>query len=151
MQITPEIIENKEFKKALRGYDAKDVDSFLDEVIEEMETLSQKNQKMKEEKDILLNQLAHYKKKENELNETLLKAQESVDNLLARTKAEYEAKMDVVKDDSPLRISNIERYEQGKQLEEKYNSLRQKYLRYRDAVKNDLRRQLDILEKDVLE
>ena len=49
MQITPEIIENKEFKTALRGYDRKDVDSFLDEVIEEMESLSQKNQKMKEE------------------------------------------------------------------------------------------------------
>ena len=75
MQITPEIIEHKEFKQVLKGYDRKEVDIFLDEVIEELEDLMSKNQKLKEEKEILLNQLAHYKKKENELNDTLLKAQ----------------------------------------------------------------------------
>lgn len=149
MQITPEVIENKEFKVGLRGYDKKEVDIFLDEIIEELEDVLSKNQKLKEEKDILLNQLAHYKKKENELNETLLKAQESAEKLIARAKAEYEAKME--KANSLLQNANADKYEQGKKLEDKYNTLKMKYLKYRNSIKNDLRKQLEILDKDIVE
>ena len=53
MQITPEVIEHKDFKTSLRGYDKKEVDIFLDEIIEEFEDVLQKNQKLKEEKEIL--------------------------------------------------------------------------------------------------
>lgn len=149
MQITPEIIESKEFKTSLRGYDKKEVDIFLDEIIEEFEEVLNKNQKLKEEKDILLNQLAHYKKKENELNETLLKAQESAEKLIARAKTEYEAKME--KANSMLQNANADKYEQGKKLEEKYNTLKMKYLKYRNTIKNDLRKQLEILDRDIVE
>lgn len=149
MQITPEIIEHKEFKQALKGYDRKEVDIFLDEVIEELEDLMSKNQKLKEEKEILLNQLAHYKKKENELNDTLLKAQESAEKLVARAKADYEAKME--KANSMLASANMDKYEQGRKLEEKYNLLKMRYLKYRDSIKNDLRRQLEILDQDIVE
>lgn len=149
MQITPEIIEHKDFKTSIRGYDKKEVDIFLDEIIEEMEDILQKNQKLKEEKEILLNQLAHYKKKENELNETLIKAQESADKLIERAKVDYEAKMK--KANSLLQSANNDKYEQGKKLEEKYNVLKIKYLKYRNSIKNDLRRQLEILDKDIVE
>lgn len=149
MQITPEIIEHKEFKQVLKGYDRKEVDIFLDEVIEELEDLMSKNQKLKEEKEILLNQLAHYKKKENELNDTLLKAQESAEKLVARAKADYEAKME--KANSMLASANMDKYEQGRKLEEKYNLLKMRYLKYRDSIKNDLRRQLEILDQDIVE
>lgn len=149
MQITPEIIEHKEFKHVLKGYDRKEVDIFLDEVIEELEDLISKNQKLKEEKEILLNQLAHYKKKENELNDTLLKAQESAEKLVARAKADYEAKME--KANSMLASANMDKYEQGRKLEEKYNLLKMRYLKYRDSIKNDLRRQLEILDQDIVE
>lgn len=149
MQITPEIIEHKDFKTSIRGYDKKEVDIFLDEIIEEMEDILQKNQKLKEEKEILLNQLAHYKKKENELNETLIKAQESADKLIERAKVDYESKMK--KANSLLQSANNDKYEQGKKLEEKYNILKIKYLKYRNSIKNDLRRQLEILDKDIVE
>lgn len=108
-----------------------------------------KNQKLKEEKEILLNQLAHYKKKENELNDTLLKAQESAEKLVARAKADYEAKME--KANSMLASANMDKYEQGRKLEEKYNLLKMRYLKYRDSIKNDLRRQLEILDQDIVE
>ena len=149
MQITPEVIEHKDFKTSLRGYDKKEVDIFLDEIIEEFEDVLQKNQKLKEEKEILLNQLAHYKKKENELNETLIKAQESADKLVERAKADYEAKMK--KANTMLQSANIDKYEQGKKLEEKYNLLKMKYLKYRKTKKNDLRKQLEILDRDIVE
>ena len=47
--ITPEVIENKEFKTGIRGYDKKEVDIFLDEIIEEMEEMNKRSQKLKEE------------------------------------------------------------------------------------------------------
>lgn len=149
MQITPEIIEHKDFKTSIMGYNKKEVDIFLDEIIEETEDILQKNQKLREEKEILLNQLAHYKNKENELNDTLIKAQESADKLIERSKADYEAKMQ--KANSMLQSINNDKYEQGKKLEEKYNILKVKYLKYRNSIKNDLRRQLEILDKDIVE
>ena len=39
MKITPLDINNKEFKKVLRGYSPEEVDEFLDEVVESYEEL----------------------------------------------------------------------------------------------------------------
>ena len=49
--LKPMDIHNKEFKKAMRGYDAEEVDEFLDEIIVDFE-------KMQRELDVLKKQLA---------------------------------------------------------------------------------------------
>ena len=41
--ITPLDIENKEFKKGLRGYNENEVDSYLDEIKKEYENLYREN------------------------------------------------------------------------------------------------------------
>ena len=43
MGITPIDINNKEFKKAFRGYDIDDVDDFMDEVVS-LNTITRLNQ-----------------------------------------------------------------------------------------------------------
>jgi cell division initiation protein len=47
MPVTPEDIQNKEFREAFRGYNQDDVDTFLDEVALEFARLHQENQRMK--------------------------------------------------------------------------------------------------------
>jgi asparaginyl-tRNA synthetase len=71
--------------------------------------------KLKENNEIQENMVAYIvkqvlEKKENELNETLLKAQESADKFVARAKIDYEAKMD--KANSMLQNTNVYKYEQ---------------------------------------
>ena len=55
------------------------------------------------------------------------------------------------KANSMLASANMDKYEQGRKLEEKYNLLKMRYLKYRDSIKNDLRRQLEILDQDIVE
>ena len=149
MKITPELIETKDFKTSLRGYDKREVDIFLDEIIEEFEVLLKDKQKLREEKDILLNQLAHYKKIENELSETFLKAQESAEEIRAQAQADYDEEMKQAY--AFLMDANSDVTHQMTSLEDKYNLLKIRYIEYRKSIKNDLKKQLEILEKDIVE
>ena len=149
MKITPEVIETMDFKVSMKGYDRKEVDLFLDDIIEEFETQLRTIQKLNEEKDILLYQLAHYKKIENELSSTFLKAQESADEIKAAAEKEYQEKMK--KADSYLREINEDKYVQLEKLEKKYNILKTKYTEYKNSIKSDLKKQLAILERDEAE
>ena len=47
MQISPQEIQDREFREAFRGYNQDDVDSFLDEIAVEFGRLYQENQRMK--------------------------------------------------------------------------------------------------------
>lgn len=87
--LKPMDIHNKEFKKAMRGYDAEEVDQFLDEIIVDFE-------KMQRELDVLKTQLSNYsenmnsyREKEISLNNTLVSAQRFADQLIkdAETRA----------------------------------------------------------------
>ena len=79
--LKPMDIHNKEFKKAMRGYDAEEVDEFLDEIIVDFE-------KMQRELDVLKTQLSSYsenmnsyREKEISLNNALVSAQRFADQL----------------------------------------------------------------------
>lgn len=48
MKLTPMDINNKEFKRGLRGYNPEEVDEFLDEVVENYEELYKDNSKLRE-------------------------------------------------------------------------------------------------------
>lgn len=73
-------VVNQSFKKSLRGYDAAEVDEFLDHVAE---TLQFYNQRTKElERDLAAKQdaLAEYDRMKDVLHEALLMAQKSADD-----------------------------------------------------------------------
>lgn len=79
--LKPMDIHNKEFKKTMRGYDAEEVDEFLDEIIVDFE-------KMQRELDVLKTQLSNYsenmnsyREKEISLNNALVSAQQFADQL----------------------------------------------------------------------
>ena len=62
MVITSMDINNKEFKKSLRGYDCDEVDEFLDKVSEDYEILYRDNSSLKEKLELLEEKLKHYSK-----------------------------------------------------------------------------------------
>ena len=76
MAIRPVDIRRKEFKSGLRGYDANQVDDFLDEVADEFERIFAENQRMLEEMTSLRERLQQFEELEASIQEALVQAQQ---------------------------------------------------------------------------
>lgn len=97
-KITPVDIQHKTFKKALQGYDRAEVDQFLDDVIETLEDDAQALAVAQAEIADLRERISHFKSMEESLQNTLLLAQRTADEVKASAHKEadlirQEAKM----------------------------------------------------------
>jgi cell division initiation protein len=81
MAIRPVDIRRKEFKSGLRGYDANQVDDFLDEVADEFERIFAENQRMLEEITSLRERLQQFEELEASIQEALVQAQQVAQDL----------------------------------------------------------------------
>ena len=88
--LTPKDIHDKEFKKALRGYDMDDVDQFLDRIIKDMEELTKQNAMLKERVNEISERVLKYSEMENSLNRALILADKTADTLKTEAIAEGE-------------------------------------------------------------
>jgi len=82
-RITPVDIQHKTFKKALQGYDRAEVDQFLDEVIETLEDDAQDKAALHAEIADLKERISHFKSMEESLQNTLVLAQRTADEVKA--------------------------------------------------------------------
>jgi len=90
MRITPLDIQQKQFPIKFRGFDVEEVYAFLEVVREEMEELTRDNSVLKENLFRLENQLKEFKDMESTLRETLLTAQQMVDDYKTNSLKEAE-------------------------------------------------------------
>ena len=79
MKLTPMDIKNKEFKKAIRGYAADEVDEFMEEIVENYEELFKENSRLKDTVSRIREKVEHYEKLEDTIQNTLLLAQNAAD------------------------------------------------------------------------
>ncbi|MEW9123060.1 MAG: DivIVA domain-containing protein [Thermotaleaceae bacterium] len=79
--ITPLEIQNKEFKKVMRGYKESEVDEFLDQIILDYEKLYKENIEFKDKIAMLNEQIERYANLEKTLNNTLLVAQSTAEEV----------------------------------------------------------------------
>ena len=79
MRITAMDINNKEFKKGLRGYNADEVHDFLDEVSDEYETIYKENSTLRERISFLEEKLDHHVNIESTIQNTLVLAQNAAE------------------------------------------------------------------------
>jgi cell division initiation protein len=89
--LTPLDIHNKEFTKSMRGYKPEEVDSFLDEIIKDFETLFRENHEMKEQMQKNQEEANSVKEKERSIQEAVLMVQKLVDE--EKRQAEKECEM----------------------------------------------------------
>ena len=82
-KITVVDIQHKTFKKKLQGYDPSDVDQFLDEVIETLEDEAHQRAALEAEMSDLRERISHFKAMEESLQNTLLLAQRTADEVKA--------------------------------------------------------------------
>jgi cell division initiation protein len=105
MRITPLDIQQKQFPMKFRGFDVEEVYAFLEVIREEMEDLLRENASLKESVQRTENQIKEYKDMETTLRETLLTAQQMVEDFKtnARKEAELIVKEAELKADSLLK------------------------------------------------
>ena len=88
--LTPLDIHNQEFKRRLRGYDVDEVDEFLDEIIRDFEYLYKENLELKETIQKRDEEVNRYQELEQTLQETLVLAQQTGEEIKQNAKKEAE-------------------------------------------------------------
>jgi cell division initiation protein len=79
-------IHNKEFKRSFRGYNEDEIDDFLDQIANDYEILSHKNDDLQRELDLAKKSLDQYKQLESNLHDTLLVAQKTAEEVTSNAK-----------------------------------------------------------------
>ena len=90
MRITPLDIQQKQFPMKFRGFDVEEVYAFLEVVREEMEDLLRENASLKEQVHRSENQIKEYRDMETTLRETLMTAQQMVEEYKTNARKEAE-------------------------------------------------------------
>ncbi|KMQ51269.1 Cell division initiation protein DivIVA [Chitinispirillum alkaliphilum] len=144
MRITPLDIRKQPFPRAIRGFDSDAVNSFLEMVAGEYETIIRQNSEYGMQIKNLEQKLDSYVKTEKVLNETLLTAQRATDE--ARVNAQKEAEL-IIKD-AKIRADRYE--DEARQrvhrLESELISLRNQRDSFLARFKAMLSTQLNLLE-----
>ncbi len=91
MKLTPLDIHHKEFHHALRGYSEEEVDTFLDEVADEFERLFKENIDLSEKLEAATAKVRDYQSMEMTLNNTMVSAQRSAEQIVAQANDEASA------------------------------------------------------------
>src|SRR5215207_10068398 len=90
MPIRPIDIRRKEFKSGFRGYDANQVDDFLDAVADEFERNYTENQRMREEVSSLRDRLQQFEDLEGSIRAALVHAEQASNDLRRASTSEAE-------------------------------------------------------------
>ena len=93
MKLTALDIHHKEFRHSLRGYSEEEVDAFLDEVADEVDRLFKENIDLNEKLDAANERVRGYQSMEATLNNTLVSAQRSAEEIVAKAGIEADSMM----------------------------------------------------------
>ncbi|MBD3287897.1 DivIVA domain-containing protein [candidate division KSB1 bacterium] len=88
MKITPLDIKKQEFKKAMRGFDSVEVETFLEMVAEEFEQLIKEKNNLADEVLKLKTQLHDYQQVEKTFKDSLMSAQQTINQSRENSKKE---------------------------------------------------------------
>lgn len=145
--LTPVDIKNKTFKTFFGGYNKKEVDTYLYNIVESYEEVYKQNKDLDEKNNILASNLASYKTIEKQLEKSLVLAQKAAEDVQneARKEAqviEERAKLEAKKilEDAKLELS---------MLEKKIDELAIKYEGYKSQVKNVAITQIELIDNAV--
>ncbi len=164
MAIRPVDIRRKEFKNGFRGYEANQVDDFLDEVADEFERTFAENQRMSEEITTLQERLQQFEDLESSIREALVHAQQTSRDLRRNAGKEAELIVREAKEqshrilaDSSSRIERVqESYEVLRKAKQEFSNdfrhLLKSYLAVMDntdvasakEIESSLRERLDL-------
>jgi cell division initiation protein len=81
MKVTPLDIQQQQFKTRFRGFDIREVDTFLEQMAETVESLQKENQNLGDEVRRLEMEIQGYRKREETFKRALLNSQKVLDQM----------------------------------------------------------------------
>lgn len=144
MRLTPLDIRKQEFRRSMRGFDVDEVETFLDMVAEQFETLLRERNALNEEVLRLRTQLRDYQQVEKTLQETLMNAQQNITESRESSRREAE----LIVREAELRAEEIieEARSQLQQLKSELLLLRAEKASFVNRLKQLLQSQVELLE-----
>ncbi len=144
--ITPIEIQNKSFKSGGLGYDKRDVDQFMKELLSSYETIYRENVDLKDKISSLTDALQQYKYIEKTLQKALVLAEKTAEDTkqLAQKEAkriekEAQLKYQIVLGDAKNELTKIHKQTM---------KLMQQYEMYRAQFKNLAQAQIELIESE---
>lgn len=141
--LTPLDIQNKEFKRGVRGYKETEVDSFLDEIMMDYENIYKENIELKDKIALLNDQLNHYNKIEETLQNTLVVAQTTAEEVKVNARKNAELIIGKAEEDSKRIIEDAKA--ESLKIHEEYEMLKKDMLVFKTRFKTLLQSQLESL------
>ena len=147
--ITPLDIENKKFSKQMvNGYNVDEVDEFLDEITADYEKLYKENKELKENTVELHNDVGQYRTIESTLQNTLVIAQKTADEIQNVAKQQAEQ---IIKDAEHQAKTRLDELNTQIMIKEKeLNELKKQFSVYKAKMESLLISQLELI-KDMAE
>lgn len=115
--LTPIDIDNKQFSRQLKGYNVDEVDDFLDEISADYERAMLMNKNLEDKISELEKILQEYKNAEGSLQDTLLIAKQTADNIRQSAEAEANKVLDEAEKVYRDKTGNIDGIIEGKKQE----------------------------------
>ena len=150
MKLTAMDINNKEFKRGLRGYSVEEVDEFLDQVVENYEELYKENSRLKESLSRVNEKLEHYEKLEATIQNTLLLAQNAADQ--AKESSEKQAELIIGNANETAQRVLDKAHGDVISINDEYEKVKEEFIKFRAKFRGFMNTQLqtfDELEKDL--
>ncbi len=147
--LTPLDIENKRFaKQMMNGYNVNEVDDFLDELTLEYGKLYKENAELKEKREELDSDVGKYRSIESTLQNTLVMAQKTADEITAVAKQQADQ---IIKDAEFSAKNSVEELNTQITLKQKeLEELKKQFDVYKAKMESLLISQLELL-KDIKE
>ena len=144
MRITSMDINNKEFKKGLRGYNAEEVDEFLDKVAEEYEIIYKENSTLREKTSFLEEKLEHHSKIESTIQNTLVLAQNAAEQ--AKFSAQKESELIIKNANESSQRMLDKAHDDVLKINDEYEKIKQEFAKFRTKFRNFMNSQLDMFD-----
>lgn len=145
--LTPIDIENKVFKKSkMKGYDIDDVEDFLEQLLNDYESLYKENSELRDKVGAMQESIAYYKSVEEGINKTIENAQSTADNIKEVATREAESIKQEAEAEAKEHICDLK--QEIRRTEELLEDKKKQMQIYRIRVSSMLEAQLKILNDD---
>lgn len=142
--LTPLDIENKRFTKTIKGYNVDEVDDFLDQLTVEYERLYKENAEYKSKFESQNKELEHYKTVEHTLQNTLLMAQSTAEDIKTMAQKQADQIIDEAKKEAQKMVEDVNKDEI--EIRRKTEELKKQFEVYKAKMEALLISQLELLQ-----
>ncbi|WP_298837254.1 DivIVA domain-containing protein [Clostridium sp.] len=144
MRITAMDINNKEFKKVLRGYNSEEVDDYLETISDEYEMAYKENSTLKEKISFLQEKLDHHVKIEATIQNTLVLAQNAAEQAKISAQKESELIVRNANDSSERMLEKA--HDDVLKVNDEYERVKQEFAKFRTKFRSFMNCQLEMFE-----